>query len=564
MKNRGLDSKYSWMVAVAGSIVFLLTTWPMRLGSQLFVFMIERYDTTRKAASFPFSLSYFMRSISGPIVGFFGEKFGLQQVTLFGCFLCALGVGGCFFAENIITVDLCLGIIFGTGFGLSTLIVPEIINLHFDQHRAKANGIVFAGGGLGAFITPPIIEMILNDYGVSETFLIMCAILLNAIPAAMLMSVPKTSKKVVEIKSPETFKDIKSVRPSQDISSCLQYHASCLEEKPKTNKEISNVEFPEYGFLNGHYNPVAKTEIILNEKNENESKICTEDEYLSKNPDFKIVNESKMSMSDVFFPHEVNFSKSNFLGRSRQGRRLTPVLIDVRNLRKPSLPGSTESLQTLNEIEALEKLSTKSPYASCNVLWDPVFLTLTLIQSLSLYVMYIFWTITVDIVRDKGVHRNLEIYFVMSQSLFDMIGTATLGIIPDSGYMSEGNFCAFCFGSMGLSCILLIYVSGFWPTIVGISILSAVLGGNVTGLPGIITQFIDEDKRGMAMASRFIMYAPMSFTMSPLIGYFRGTLGSYDGLMYTLAGMCTLCTILLLILPRVIKRKNKRKGLQIK
>nr|XP_042901760.1 monocarboxylate transporter 12-like [Parasteatoda tepidariorum] len=191
----GVDSSYSWVVALAGSLISLLVSCPVRLGAQIFVSLLDRYDTTRKEASFPFVLAAFLRGVSGPFAGAFGDRIGLQGVTIFGCLLCSVGVGGCFFVEDVMTINICLGVIFGIGYGWSCALIPEIINQHFKKHRSIAYGITSSGGGLGSFFFPPILDLILKKFGVSGTFLIMAALLLNSVPAAMLLRKQKRVKK---------------------------------------------------------------------------------------------------------------------------------------------------------------------------------------------------------------------------------------------------------------------------------------------------------------------------------------------------------------------------------
>ncbi|GFS30811.1 uncharacterized protein TNIN_239311 [Trichonephila inaurata madagascariensis] len=74
---------------------------------------MARYDTGRKQASLPFILGYTIRNVSGPLIGYLGNRFGLITVTVLGCLLSTVGVGACFFAENIVAVILLWGIIYG-------------------------------------------------------------------------------------------------------------------------------------------------------------------------------------------------------------------------------------------------------------------------------------------------------------------------------------------------------------------------------------------------------------------------------------------------------------------
>ncbi|GFU31200.1 uncharacterized protein TNCV_1741971 [Trichonephila clavipes] len=123
-------------------------------------------------------------------------------------------------------------------------------------------------------------------------------------------------------------------------------------------------------------------------------------------------------------------------------------------------------------------------------------------------------TIIVDYSRDVGVSTDEEMYILMCLSISDMIGRFGLGLF---------------------------------------------LGGLLIVCPGIISDHIEKDKVTMALASRFVFYAPMSLTQSSLIGFFRGTKGSYKGILYMLSAICLFCCVISLSIPFAARFRDKRK-----
>nr|XP_042900422.1 uncharacterized protein LOC107436449 [Parasteatoda tepidariorum] len=466
MRRSGVDSLESWVVAAASSAVFLFSTWPMRLGGQLFVSMLDHFETNRKNAAFPFALAYLMRSVSG------------------------------------------------VGFGWATATLPEIINQHFIKHRAKAIGLMFGGSGLGAFATPPFLAYILATFGMSGTFLITSAILLHGVPVSMLLTKPRLNTSTLNSRGKKS-SDLagESTHPIKSIN-------SIKSDKSEPDSKLA-----------------ATTDLILNESNhcmnlENKSILSPRLSSSISHDDLSKVN--RLSMQKLEHYNLEMIYQKEFRDQNRTS--------DFLNKRA--------SIESKVKVYSVDQSSKKNSRSSVNVLWNPTFLLIATVTSAHFYVQYMYWTIIVDIGRDKGSEKHQEIYLVMALSLFDMLGRLSLGFITDSGFISSINFCAFCFACMGLLCLAMVFVSDFQATLVVTSILGATIGGNTTGLPGIVTAFFEKEKRSMAMASRLIMYAPMSFTMSPLIGYFRGTLGSYDGLLYVLMSLCTLCVFLLLMLSK--------------
>lgn len=78
--------------------------------------------------------------------------------------------------------------------GLSTALTTTLnqvsIDQYFERHRATAGGFAFSGGGVGAMFFPIVLQTLIHDYGMRGTFLVVGAIILNVIPAAMVLIDP--------------------------------------------------------------------------------------------------------------------------------------------------------------------------------------------------------------------------------------------------------------------------------------------------------------------------------------------------------------------------------------
>ncbi|GBO01858.1 hypothetical protein AVEN_85995-1 [Araneus ventricosus] len=173
-----------------------------------------------------------------PLVGFSVKLFGLRAVTISGCVFSAIGIAGCFFAEDIITVTILWGVVYGISFGFGTLSIPHYLSLHFSKHLDKANGLGLAGDTVGYFLLSLIAEYSLVTYGLSGTFLIISGMVLHSIPAAFLMKLPKKTHHQTELDSStdecerrEIPNDLKEV----NSSSATNYNAI------KTAKQTSAV-----------------------------------------------------------------------------------------------------------------------------------------------------------------------------------------------------------------------------------------------------------------------------------------------------------------------------------
>ena len=66
-----------------------------------------------------------------------------------------------------------------------------IIGSYFEKKRALANGMAFAAGSAGTFVSPPLIKYLLDSYGLDGTFYILGGIVFHVSVAGMLFRPPE-------------------------------------------------------------------------------------------------------------------------------------------------------------------------------------------------------------------------------------------------------------------------------------------------------------------------------------------------------------------------------------
>ncbi|CAM1325793.1 Uncharacterised protein g9072 [Pycnogonum litorale] len=156
--------------------------------------MYQTFDLTRgEAVTISMTLTgcfYGFGVLSGNLV----PKFGYRRILLLGNILTFLGLFLSYFAWSATHLILTFGILQGSGVGLAIIPNVSIISRYFDKHKGKANGILYAGGSFGAFVLPPFIEYLLEEYGTSGTFLIMSGLNLNTLAFTCLIHDPPTAR----------------------------------------------------------------------------------------------------------------------------------------------------------------------------------------------------------------------------------------------------------------------------------------------------------------------------------------------------------------------------------
>ncbi|KAF8770805.1 monocarboxylate transporter 12-B-like isoform X3 [Argiope bruennichi] len=194
MQRTGPDSLRSWVIVFYCSLISMMLYGVVRLSGIMFVASMERFQVDRQSASLPYILCDSLQAMAGPITGFLSLKFGARQVMMLGSFIAAVGTGACFFAENIETVTALWGVVYGLGFGLSSLLLPAIIIQHFVKRRASAISLVYFGAYVGFSFLPSIADLLIHTYGLSGTYLFLSGFLLHCVPLSMLLRKPDHSQ----------------------------------------------------------------------------------------------------------------------------------------------------------------------------------------------------------------------------------------------------------------------------------------------------------------------------------------------------------------------------------
>ncbi|GFS65021.1 uncharacterized protein NPIL_259971 [Nephila pilipes] len=523
MKNVSLNSSRSWGIAVVCSFINFLHLGIARQSGLLYLAAISRFNANRNQASLPFVLCYTVRNVSGPLIGYLGRKVGLETITIIGCIVASIGMGACFFAEDIFTVIVLWGGVFGLGFGMGSVLIPVILNQHFDKYLSNANGIAFGGECVAGFVLPVLVKYVLDEYGTSGLFLILSSLMLHSIPAAMLLKA--TSKPSTTItKKPIAF------YPNKDditLSSGIAGFYNKSFDSEDSGLPQANLSIPMYNI---------------------DLKIVQELDITNENKSINHKNSDSIQSQQ-----EQNSQKVTVI---RYPKEDSDYSLDYKlNLKE----GTMGNLHSNGNVKNSQLESPKSAIYSFSVFYDPAFILMLLTQSTFIFISTMILTIIVDYSRDVGVTNEQEMYILMCLSISDMIGRFGLGWVTDSGLMSNVAFSSLCFFCMGIIMVALVFIKGFTLVMIAAFFIGLFLGGFLIVCPGIVSDYIDKDKVTMALASRFVFYAPMSLTQSSLIGFFRGTKGSYNGILYMLSVICLLCCIMSLSIPHTVRFRDKRR-----
>jgi MFS family permease len=152
--------------------------------------MGETFHWSRSSLSGPYTLFLIIGGILGPLAGFTIARFGARRNIIFCNIFAALGLLGMSQVRELWHVYLFFGFMAGIGLAFGEYLpVTTVINNWFIRRRSFAMGLLFASGGVGGFILPPLISWFISGLGWRWTWVCLAGmhLLLTVILAGILI-----------------------------------------------------------------------------------------------------------------------------------------------------------------------------------------------------------------------------------------------------------------------------------------------------------------------------------------------------------------------------------------
>ena len=114
---------------------------------------------------------------ASPIAGRLSEKLNCRYVTMIGAVTSMLGLISSSFSNRIIIYYFTYSLL--VGFGTSCIRTSSflVVAKYFHKRRPFATGILTSGAGLGLFVLAPVIQALLDSFGLDNTFRFLAGIL---------------------------------------------------------------------------------------------------------------------------------------------------------------------------------------------------------------------------------------------------------------------------------------------------------------------------------------------------------------------------------------------------
>ena len=143
------------------------------------------------------SITYGMMFLLGPLATSLCQKLGCRVTTMIGCTIAASGCLLGSIATNIYLMDLTYGFLFGVGASMCYFPSVVILGQYFSKRLSLANGITSSGSGVGSLCMGPVLQKLIQQFGLRTTMkvsagmlscVVLCALIYRPINTGFLNS----------------------------------------------------------------------------------------------------------------------------------------------------------------------------------------------------------------------------------------------------------------------------------------------------------------------------------------------------------------------------------------
>ncbi|CAG2100116.1 unnamed protein product [Medioppia subpectinata] len=480
------DEGWAWVISIACAAINGITFGLVRAYGVIFFQLLDTYKLSRESASWPFCLCTTFTHLSGPVAGMLLSHYTMRTIVFMGGLIAAIGMIMCYFSSSILEITIYIGIIQGFGIGLSFMQTPVILAQYFQKFRATATAISYAGGTIGSFIFPPIIDYILPKYGLNGSFLIIGGILLNSLPFALLLrpATPNNSTTVNKL-----FIEV--------------------------NRQLSIIRETKDGT-----NVKRKQTIVDNTTQEN-------------------AHEMQNEMHSVVVKHECDCEHNPIDGS------------DDNCVQKYFEEKSHEDSISVKTLHSEPKSSDwqKKWQRVRVVLTNPLYLILCTTHVSFQWAWMTHQMVIIDFAIDRGLSTHQAVILLSSFAGADLFGRVASGLVADKRLVRKRNIVSVCILLIGF----LIFMTPTATTFTVLLVVTIALGfvsGAIIVLFSVLTMdYVGLNRLPIALGTSAFIVGVTTLVRPLVVGYFRDTFHSYDGLFQFVGLLALLAALLWLSEP---------------
>lgn len=191
------DGGWGWFVCMATFTTQFIVLGIMNNFGVIYVELLAEFKIGKAEAAVVGSITYGMMFLLGPLATSLCQKLGCRVTTMIGCTIAASGCLLGSIATNIYLMDLTYGFLFGVGASMCYFPSVVILGQYFSKRLSLANGITSSGSGVGSLCMGPVLQKLIQQFGLRTTMkvsagmlscVVLCALIYRPINTGFLNS----------------------------------------------------------------------------------------------------------------------------------------------------------------------------------------------------------------------------------------------------------------------------------------------------------------------------------------------------------------------------------------
>jgi OFA family oxalate/formate antiporter-like MFS transporter len=164
--------KQRWIYVILG-IIIMMCLGTVYSWSVFRLHIEELYNIGSTQSGLPYMVSLAFYSLFMFLTGKYLNKYSPRIIISIGALLVALGWILSSFAPNVYVLTITYGVIIGAGMGIAYGPPMTVVAKWFPEKKGLAVGLILIGFGLSPLVTAPLVRILIENYGVMKTFMIL-------------------------------------------------------------------------------------------------------------------------------------------------------------------------------------------------------------------------------------------------------------------------------------------------------------------------------------------------------------------------------------------------------
>lgn len=215
------DGGWGWAVALAFFFVEVFTYGVIKSFGVFFKDLMVYFEESNSRISWIISICVFVLTFTAPISTILSNRFGHRPVVMLGGFLISLGMMMASFAQSVVEMYVCIGLVSGLGYCLSFLPTVTILSQYFDRRRSLVTAVASTGECFAVFAFAPAITALNDQVGWRYCLLTVGALQLNIVVCGALLRpiIIKAQEETKELPKPENQESTYMLENEQTLTS---------------------------------------------------------------------------------------------------------------------------------------------------------------------------------------------------------------------------------------------------------------------------------------------------------------------------------------------------------